>query len=82
MKINRLETKEDLEELFIQLNEQIFRYIYVRCGYNQDIAQDLTQDVFIKAWDKRALFNSSKSTLKNWVYIIARNIVILSLIHI
>lgn len=76
MKLNKLETKEDLGELFKNLNEDLFRYIYVRCGYNKELAQDMTQEIFIKAWTKREQFDSRKSSLKNWIYIIARNYII------
>lgn len=76
MNINQLETIEDLKKLFIWLNESIYRFVYVRCGYNRETAEDITQDIFIKAWEKRKQFNSKKSTLKNWIYIIARNHII------
>jgi len=76
MNINQLETIEDLKKLFILLNEPIFKYVYTRCGYNRETAEDITQDIFIKASEKRAQFNKNKSTLKNWIYIIARNYII------
>jgi len=76
MSINRLENRQDLEDLFKWLNEPLYRYIYIRCGYNRELAEDITQDIFVKAWEKRSTFNSSKSTLKNWIYIIARNHII------
>ena len=76
MSINRLENRQDLEDLFKWLNEPLYRYIYIRCGYNRELAEDITQDIFVKAWEKRSTFNSSKSTLKNWIYTIARNHII------
>lgn len=76
MNINQLETIDDLKKLFILLNEPIFRYVYMRCGYNREVAEDITQDIFIKAWEKRKQFNQKKSTLKNWIYIITRNYII------
>jgi RNA polymerase sigma-70 factor (ECF subfamily) len=76
MSINKLENRGDLEELFKWLNEPLYKYIYVRCGYSKELAEDITQDIFVKAWEKRNTFNPSKSTLKNWIYIIARNQII------
>ena len=76
MYINKLDTIDDLKELFQWLNEPIFRYVYVRCGYNREIAEDLAQEIFIKAWEKRSLFKDDKSKLKSWIYIIARNHII------
>ncbi|MEI6462660.1 MAG: RNA polymerase sigma factor [bacterium] len=76
MNIKKIESKKDLEEVFVALNEQIYRYIFVRCGYRKELAEDITQDVFIKVWNKRDLFDQSKSSLKNWIYIVARNTLI------
>jgi RNA polymerase sigma-70 factor (ECF subfamily) len=76
MSINKIENRQDLEELFKWLNEPIFKYVYIRCGYNRELAEDITQDIFIKVWEKRDTFNPNKSSLKNWVYVIARNQII------
>ncbi|MBP6976074.1 RNA polymerase sigma factor [Candidatus Dojkabacteria bacterium] len=73
MSINKLENRQDLEDLFKWLNEPLYRYIYIRCGYNKELAEDITQDIFIKVWEKRKSFNQKKSSLKNWIYVIARN---------
>jgi len=73
MSINKIENRQDLEKLFRWLNGPLYKYVYVRCGYSRELAEDVTQDIFIKVWEKRETFNSNKSTLKNWVYIIARN---------
>jgi len=73
MSINQLKNRQDLEDLFKWLNEPLYKYVYIRCGYNRELAEDITQDIFVKAWEKRNTFNPSKSTLKNWIYVIARN---------
>ena len=73
MSINQLNSRQDLEDLFKWLNEPLYKYVYIRCGYNRELAEDITQDIFVKAWEKRSTFNPSKSTLKNWIYVIARN---------
>jgi len=73
MSINQLNSRQDLEDLFKWLNEPLYKYVYIRCGYNRELAEDITQDIFVKAWEKRTTFNPSKSSLKNWVYVIARN---------
>ncbi len=76
MSINQLNSRQDLEDLFKWLNEPLYKYVYIRCGYNRELAEDITQDIFVKAWEKRTTFNPSKSTLKNWIYVIARNHII------
>ncbi len=76
MPINNLNTKGDLEKVFKEYNVQIFRFVLVRCNMQKEIAEELTQDVFINAWVKHEQFNPNKSSLKNWLYVIARNKVI------
>ena len=41
----------------------------------REIAEDIAQEVFIKAWEKRTQFNPTKGSLKNWIYAIALNAV-------
>jgi len=76
MYINRLKTIRDLEESFRQFNVQLYRFVLMRCSHRKEIAEDLIQDVFIQAWEKKDLFEPKKSSLKNWLYVIARNKVI------
>lgn len=76
MKKQMLETKEDLSGLFDHLHISIFRYIFVRTGYNRERAEDMTQNVFLKAWEKREQYDCRRSSLRNWIYAIARNHVI------
>ena len=71
-KLSRLETAEDLEQAFEEWNVQIFRYVYARVG-KQEVAEDLTQETFLKAWKKRTLFNPEKSALRTWFFTIAIN---------
>lgn len=37
------------------------------------LAENLLQDVFVKAWHRRAQYDASKGRLFTWLYIIARN---------
>lgn len=76
MLINRLDTIRDLDELFRGLSTPLYRYVLARCNNQIEVAEEITQEVFIRAWEKRETFNPNKSSLKNWVYIIARNKVI------
>lgn len=53
--------------------KMIYNYILVRTGYNQEITEDLTQEVFIKIWKNYFKFNNKKASLKTWVFNITRN---------
>ncbi|MCL4560286.1 MAG: sigma-70 family RNA polymerase sigma factor [Chloroflexi bacterium] len=59
-------------ELYQSYLEQIYRYVYYRIG-DQYEAEDLTETVFIKAWE--AIPHTEKKGLKfkAWIYRIARN---------
>ncbi|MCX6807434.1 MAG: RNA polymerase sigma factor [Patescibacteria group bacterium] len=72
MNQDQLKTLNDLEAIFQKWNTAIYRYIYARLN-NQETAEDITQEVFIKAWQARDLFDDQKSSLKNWLYAIAIN---------
>jgi len=40
---------------------------------NAELAEDMTQEVFVKAWKSRDSFDEKKSSLKNWLFVIATN---------
>ena len=73
--------KKNLEEiseaeyhaLFKQFYKPIRSFIYYRCG-DVDMAEDLTQDVFIKLWETRTRID--KRTVKAYLYTIAQNLTI------
>jgi RNA polymerase sigma-70 factor (ECF subfamily) len=66
---------EELEQIFHQLYDEYFNDIYSFVAYSvgrrQD-AEDLTQEVFVKAYRGLANFRGD-SELKTWLFAIARN---------
>jgi len=69
-------TPPDKEWFFIkQYNKfyvKIFNYIYYRCGQNRDLADDLTSEIFLKAYEKIDSYDS-KRAFSSWIYTVARN---------
>jgi len=63
------------EELYKKTFVPLFRYVYFRVK-NKEIAEDLLQTVFIKAWQKITSLNQQNDNLLPWLYTIARNTVI------
>ncbi|MDQ1143911.1 RNA polymerase sigma-70 factor (ECF subfamily) [Bacillus sp. SORGH_AS 510] len=63
-----------LEELFHQYSPIIYRYIYFVTKCKEE-AEDLTQEVFIKAYRGLAHYRG-ESSYKTWLYTIARNVII------
>ena len=61
----------DLYELYL---EEVYRYVFYRVGSEAD-AEDLTEQVFLNAWENLPNFLQSVH-FKAWLYRIARNTVI------
>ncbi|MDD5687811.1 MAG: RNA polymerase sigma factor [Elusimicrobia bacterium] len=63
--------KKSFNELFLKYKEQLFNFIYRQVG-NSQLAEDLTQNVFISVFKKAGTFNTDKP-FKPWLYKIAVN---------
>lgn len=55
--------------------EKIYNYIYFRTGNNQSLAEEFTQEVFLKALENFDSFDES-SDFGTWIYRIAHNHII------
>ena len=55
--------------------DAIYRYIFYRNGDSED-AQDLTEQVFLKAWEALPNYRPVGCNFINWLYRIAHNIVV------
>ncbi|OLO26776.1 RNA polymerase subunit sigma-70 [Alkalihalophilus pseudofirmus] len=60
-----------LEDLYALYYEEIFRYLYQRTR-QKELAQDLAQDTFLKAFNGLASFKG-KSSVRTWLYTIAHH---------
>jgi RNA polymerase sigma-70 factor (ECF subfamily) len=67
-----LENPHDLEKAFLEWNGFIYGYVFLRV-HNKQSAEDITQEVFFKAWRSKDTFNPAKSSLKTWLFTIAKN---------
>ncbi len=62
---------DSFEDLYLKYKNQICSFFYYNTS-NYYVAEELTQDVFIKAYKNINGFKG-KTSFKNWLYIIARN---------
>lgn len=66
-------------EVFVHLYDayarKIYNFLYYRT-LHQELAEDITSQVFLQAMDKIQGFNESKGTFQAWLYQIARNLLI------
>jgi RNA polymerase sigma-70 factor (ECF subfamily) len=60
-------------EIYNHFFKKIYQFVYFRVGH-KETAEDLAEDVFIKAFSKISSFKSEN--LEGWLYRIARNLVI------
>lgn len=67
-----LYSKENFEEFCRDHYNEIFHYIRKQTRNTED-AKDLTQDIFLKAYNKLHTFNRKKATMRTWLYKIAYN---------
>ena len=66
------------KELFDQYYTPIKNFLYYKCG-DIDLSEDLTQDVFMKVWDKRE--EIQLDTIKSYLYTIANNMLLNKIRH-
>lgn len=64
----------DVEGLFAEHHQQLFRYLYRALGH-RETARDMTQDVFLRV-SRTKVPESSGSELQAWLFRIARNLLI------
>lgn len=68
--------KEAFAKLYLKHFDSIYRYIFFRVGQDRELAEDLTQDVFYKAWEKIHSLGKKGINIRAWIFRIAHNLVI------
>ncbi len=80
----QLSVELEIELYLLQKNELGIALLYdkyasliygaiLRIVQDEDIAGEVTQDVFVKVWENADNFDNTKESLFTWVYQIARN---------
>jgi len=62
-------------ELYSRHLDPIYRYIFFRVGEQED-AEDLTETVFLKAWEALPGYKDFGNPFSSWLYRIAHNMVV------
>lgn len=70
----KLGDRDAFGKLYQKYLDKLYRYIYFRVGQDTHMAEDMTQSVFTKAWEKLKSFTGG--SFQAWLYTIARNAVI------
>ena len=61
--------------LYLRHLDAIYRYIYFRVA-DKDEAEDLTEDVFFRAWEALGRYKPGQYPFTSWLYRIAHNITV------
>lgn len=73
--IKRIKKKQDKEAanaLISYYYKEVYAYVYRQTG-NEELAKDLTQDIFIQILQKITIFDRKKASFRTWMYRIASN---------
>ena len=72
----RMGNADAFGKLYLKYIDPIYRFVYYKVGQDKDIAEDLTETVFFKAWKSVGSLKDNKANIRAWFYKIARNTVI------
>ena len=64
---------EAMTSLFNRYHGPIYRY-FIKLSYDNMLGQDLTQQLFIKVYEKRETFSGHAGMFRPWIYRIAHNL--------
>ena len=63
---------EDLRELYRRYSGELFGFACHALG-DRELAEEVVQDVFARAWSRAGDYDSSRASVRTWLYAIARN---------
>ena len=66
---------DEFSGLYDEYMPKVYRYIYYRVR-RQQLTEDLTSEVFEKAFEKYAGYDSRRASFSTWIFTIARNTLI------
>ena len=64
--------EKEFEGYYLKHYHRVYRYVLKRV-YNDQIAEDLTMDVFYSVWSKFEQFDETKASFQTWLYVIVNN---------
>jgi RNA polymerase sigma-70 factor (ECF subfamily) len=68
--------KNDINDIYAKHYNEIYYFILNKVNLKSEIAQELTNDTFIKVNNHLNVYDVNKAKLRTWIYTIAKNIVI------
>ena len=75
LKVKIYKDPEAFAHIYRQYVDNIYKYIFFRVN-NEEDAQDITSEVFLKAWNYLTTQQKEVHSIKSFLYILSRNTVI------
>lgn len=72
MEEDKLQQRLVFEDICIKHYDEIFHYVRKQVDQTED-AKDLTQEIFMKVYNKLHTYNKKKASIRTWIYRIAYN---------
>lgn len=66
-------SKQQFWEYYHQYSDKIYNYLYYKSTWDEQLAYDLTSQVWMKALKNLTSYDENKSQFKTWIYTIAHN---------
>ena len=66
-RIKKKQNKEAANALISYYYKEVYAYVYRQTG-NEELAKDLTQDIFIQILQKITIFDHKKASFRTWMY--------------
>lgn len=67
---------ENFNKVYKEYYSKVFNYVLSRINYDKSIAEEITDDVFIKISEHLSEYDKDKSKLSTWIYFITNNKII------
>lgn len=73
---NAKQDKEQFDALYKRYIDKIYNYFWYRVGHDRDVAEDLTQETFVRAYKHLDKFQMRKTSYASYLLTIAHNLLV------
>ena len=73
---NAKKRPDEYEELYKKYSTDVFNFIWYRVGHDKELAEDLMQEVFVRAFAKLKKFQNRGYSYRTYLLTIAKNVLV------
>lgn len=71
-----LDESDTFTRFYENTHRNIFRYVMASCGGNENLAEDITAEAYLRAWKNRRNFSGTSDAAFGWILTISRRLLI------